>query len=116
MIKETSFPPIILFLLFTAGAAWLHPRREEMLRLGRLGNPELLALVALVAVPLTIYVADQLCLQRGAAAGDSHMGAFQGAASVKICSGIGYPVWAVRFGRWLLLKPYREFQEGRADG
>jgi hypothetical protein len=72
LVAGTFFPPIILFLLFTAGAAWLHPRREEMLRLGRLGNPELLALVALAAVPLTFYAADQLSLQRGAGAGDSH--------------------------------------------
>jgi hypothetical protein len=72
LVAGTFFPPTLLFLLFTAGAAWLHPRREEMLRLGRLGNPELLALAALAAVPLAIYSAGQISLQRGAAAGDSH--------------------------------------------
>lgn len=57
-----SFPSII-FLVFTVTAAYLHPKRQEMLRFGRPGLPELLALVALAAVPLIIYAVNHINLQ-----------------------------------------------------
>lgn len=72
LVAGTFFPITVLFLLFTAGAALLHPRRREMLRFGRLGHPELLALVMVAAVPLLIYTANQIDLQLNAPAGDEH--------------------------------------------
>jgi hypothetical protein len=71
LVAGTFFPPILLFLVLTVGAAWLHPKRQEMLRFGRPGNPELLVLVALAAVPLIIYAVNQLTLQL-TAVGDPH--------------------------------------------
>jgi hypothetical protein len=72
LVAGTFFPPILLFLVLTAAAAWLHPKRQEMLRFGRPGHPELLALVALAAVPLIIFAVNQIDLQRLGAAGDPH--------------------------------------------
>lgn len=72
LVAGTFFPFTLLFIAFTAGAAWLHPKREEMLRFGRPGNPELLALVALAAVPFIVFASNQLRLQLMAAASDPH--------------------------------------------
>lgn len=60
------------FLLFPLAAAALHPRRAEMLRLGRIGQRELLALVAVAAVPLVVYAYRHVNLQVAAPAADTH--------------------------------------------
>ena len=64
LVAGTFFPPIILFLVFTVTIAYLHPNRQEMLRFGRPGLPELLTLVALAAVPLIIYAVNHINLQQ----------------------------------------------------
>jgi Na+/citrate or Na+/malate symporter len=68
----TFFPGTLVFLLFTVTIAWLHPRRQEMLRFGRVRHPALLALVVVAAVPLLFYAAAQISLQLGPAAADEH--------------------------------------------
>lgn len=72
IVTGTFFPGTLLFLLFTLAVAWLHPKRGEMLRFRRIGQPELLALVAVAAVPLLLYAANQVSLQLGPAAADEH--------------------------------------------
>lgn len=71
LVAGTFFAPILLFLLFTVGAAWLHPRRNEMLRFGR-PDPVLLTLAAISAGPLLIFVVNQINVQLTAPAGDTH--------------------------------------------
>jgi hypothetical protein len=51
------------FFVFIGAIALLHPARQEMLRFGRPGNPELLALVGVAALPLLIYAVGQWDLQ-----------------------------------------------------
>lgn len=72
LVAGTFFPGTLLFLLFTVAAAWLHPRRQEMLRFGRPWHPELLALVAVGSVPLLIYARNQIGIQLSAPVGDEH--------------------------------------------
>jgi hypothetical protein len=54
------------FSVFIGGIALLHPARQEILRFGRPGNPELLALVGVAAAPLLIYAVNQWSLQLAA--------------------------------------------------
>jgi MFS family permease len=72
LIAGTFFAPSLLFLLFLVLAAAFHPRREEMLRFSPPYNRELLALVAVAAVPAFLYALDQLNLQQMAVAADEH--------------------------------------------
>ena len=72
IVTGTFFPGTLLFLLFVLVVAWLHPKRGEMLRFRRIGQPELLALVAVAAVPLLLYATNQASLQLGPAAADAH--------------------------------------------
>jgi hypothetical protein len=68
----TFFPGTLVFLLLTVAIAWLHPRRQEMLRFGRIRHPALLALVVIAAVPLLLYAAAQIRLQLGPSGADEH--------------------------------------------
>jgi hypothetical protein len=60
----------ILVAMF-AGVAWLHPARDELLRIGRPSFP-LMAIAAVAAVPLLVYALGQGDLQRSAPGGDLH--------------------------------------------
>jgi hypothetical protein len=72
LVAGTFFPGALVFFLLTAAVAWLHPRRQDMLRLGGIRHPALLALVAIAAVPVLLYAAAQISLQLGPAGADEH--------------------------------------------
>lgn len=72
MVAGTNPMQILPFVLFPLVAALLHPNRGEMLRPGGIGQPILLALVAVAAAPLLLYAVNQINLQVAAPAGDSH--------------------------------------------
>ncbi len=84
-----SFPSII-FLVFTVTAAYLHPKRQEMLRFGRPGLPELLALVALAAVPYDLVACPDFAHHFSGLVFSRRQTAFTSLADRSCCNAIGF--------------------------
>jgi hypothetical protein len=84
-----SFPSII-FLVFTVTAAYLHPKRQEMLRFGRPGLPELLALVALAAVSYDLVACPDFAHHFSGLVFSRRQTAFTSLADRSYCNAIGF--------------------------
>jgi hypothetical protein len=129
------FPPPFIFLVLALVAAALHPARADLLSWRGIGHPAPAALTAVAAIPLLLYAAAQIGLQRAAVPQDPHaemghwllMGAyaltilFLAAVSVTRPSGWRLPAWsagllALLLGLVSLLHPNQASGVGAAWG